>query len=87
MPAKAGTIHGGAKGFAIDHPVDPGGKFLYHLAVESSEMLNSYSGNVIHAALYDAPEKAGLEYDQHLRIRESIKKQLNHDTRPLHHEQ
>lgn len=49
-------------------------------------MLNSYSGNVIHPALYDAPEKAGLEYDQHLRIRESIKKQLNHDTRPLHHE-
>ncbi len=43
----SGTIHGGAKGFAIDHPLDPAGKYLYHMAIESCEMLNTYSGNVI----------------------------------------
>ena len=42
-----GTITGGAKGFAIDHPLAPSEKYLYHMAIESSEMLNSYSGNVV----------------------------------------
>ncbi len=33
-------------GFEIDHPLDPGNKYLSHSFVESSEMLNVYSGNV-----------------------------------------
>jgi hypothetical protein len=30
----------------IDHPLDPENKYLYHAAIESSEVLNIYSGNV-----------------------------------------
>ncbi len=37
----------GSKNFRIDHPLDPGGKYLYHAAVESDEVLDQYSGNVI----------------------------------------
>ena len=37
----------GTKNFKIDHPLDPENKYLYHAAVESSEVLNIYSGNVI----------------------------------------
>ena len=33
-------------GFEIDHPLDPGNKYLNHSFVESPEMLNVYSGNV-----------------------------------------
>lgn len=36
----------GTKNFKIDHPLDPGNKYLYHAAIESSEVLNIYSGNV-----------------------------------------
>jgi hypothetical protein len=36
----------GVKNFKIDHPLDPENKYLYHAAVESSEVLNVYSGNV-----------------------------------------
>ena len=35
----------GTKNFRIDHPLDPGNKYLTHAAVESSEVLNLYSGN------------------------------------------
>jgi hypothetical protein len=42
-----GTVFGGAKDFKIDHPLDPANKYLYHASVESSEMMNIYSGNVI----------------------------------------
>lgn len=37
---------GGTKNFRIDHPLDPANRYLYHFAVESSEVLNVYSGNV-----------------------------------------
>ncbi len=30
----------------IDHPLDPANKYLYHSSVESSEMMNIYTGNV-----------------------------------------
>ena len=40
-----GTIYGAAKSFKIDHPLDPTRKYLVHSCVESSEMLNTYSGN------------------------------------------
>jgi hypothetical protein len=37
---------GGSKNFKIDHPLDPENKYLYHAAMESSEVLNVYSGNI-----------------------------------------
>jgi hypothetical protein len=36
----------GSKNFRIDHPLDPANKYLFHAAIESSEVLNLYSGNV-----------------------------------------
>jgi hypothetical protein len=36
----------GVKSFRIDHPLNPENKYLYHAAIESSEVLNIYSGNV-----------------------------------------
>jgi len=42
-----GTLNvSGTKNFKIDHPLDPENKYLYHAAIESSEVLNVYSGNV-----------------------------------------
>jgi len=41
-----GTLSAGAKDFEIDHPLDPSNKYLNHASVESSEMMNIYSGNV-----------------------------------------
>ena len=35
----------GTKHFKIDHPLDPANKYLYHASLESSEVLNFYSGN------------------------------------------
>ncbi|HWN99858.1 MAG TPA: hypothetical protein VNS63_11370, partial [Blastocatellia bacterium] len=44
-------IHGnlsasGTKYFKIDHPLDPGNKYLYHAAIESSEVMNLYTGKI-----------------------------------------
>ena len=36
----------GQKNFKIDHPLDPENKYLVHASIESSEVLNLYSGNV-----------------------------------------
>jgi trimeric autotransporter adhesin len=36
----------GTKNFKIDHPLDPENKYLIHAAIESSEILNIYSGNI-----------------------------------------
>jgi trimeric autotransporter adhesin len=36
----------GSKNFKIDHPLDPANRYLYHAAIESSEVLNLYSGNI-----------------------------------------
>ena len=41
-----GTVYGEAKDFKIDHPLDPENKYLLHTSVESSEMMNIYTGNV-----------------------------------------
>jgi trimeric autotransporter adhesin len=41
-----GTLSASAKNFQIDHPLDPTNKYLVHASVESSEMMNIYSGNV-----------------------------------------
>jgi hypothetical protein len=48
-----GAITAGVKDFKIDHPLDPTNKYLYHSSIESSEMVNIYSGN---AALDGAGE-------------------------------
>jgi hypothetical protein len=37
----------GSKFFRIDHPLDPTNKYLFHASIESSEVLNQYSGNVV----------------------------------------
>jgi hypothetical protein len=56
----AGVIVAGIKDFRIDHPLDPANKYLYHASVESSEMMNIYTGNVTldgsGAASVDLPE-------------------------------
>jgi trimeric autotransporter adhesin len=36
----------GSKNFKIDHPLDPANKYLVHSAVESSERMNIYTGNI-----------------------------------------
>jgi hypothetical protein len=38
---------GGTKSFRIDHPLDPANRYLNHFAIESDEVMNSYSGNVV----------------------------------------
>lgn len=42
-----GIVASVAAGSKMDNPVDPANQYLYHAAVESSDMLNIYSGNVI----------------------------------------
>lgn len=42
-----GTLMASAKLFRIDHPLDQENQFLVHASVESSEMLNIYSGNAV----------------------------------------
>lgn len=42
----AGAIYASTKDFRIDHPQDPANRYLVHASVESSEMLNIYTGNV-----------------------------------------
>jgi len=34
------------KDFKMDHPLDPANKYLFHASVESSEMMNIYTGNI-----------------------------------------
>jgi hypothetical protein len=40
-----GSISAGGKDFKIDHPLDPANKYLFHASVESSEMMDIYTGN------------------------------------------
>jgi hypothetical protein len=42
-----GTLSKAAGSFKIDHPLDPENRYLYHSFVESPEMMNVYSGNVV----------------------------------------
>ena len=41
-----GTLSADLKEFKIDDPIDPANKYLVHSSIESSEMVNIYSGNV-----------------------------------------
>jgi hypothetical protein len=43
----AGTLSATTKHFKIDDPLDPANKYLVHASVESSEMMNIYTGNVV----------------------------------------
>jgi hypothetical protein len=52
-----GAIFAGTKDFRIDHPLDPANKYLYHASVESSEMMNIYTGNVTTDAQGEATVK------------------------------
>ncbi|MGZ4816885.1 MAG: hypothetical protein ACXVZV_15835, partial [Terriglobales bacterium] len=42
-----GTITAPTKHFRIDHPLDPGNKWLYHTSVESPDMKDLYDGLVV----------------------------------------
>ena len=44
--AIAGAIFKSGGGFMVDHPLDPGNKYLRHSFVESPDMLNVHNGNV-----------------------------------------
>jgi hypothetical protein len=41
------SVSNGTKNFRIDHPLDPENQYLQHAAIESSEVLNQYTGNVV----------------------------------------
>ncbi|HPS77186.1 MAG TPA: hypothetical protein PLS53_03420, partial [Thermoanaerobaculaceae bacterium] len=41
------SVSSGTKNFKIDHPLDPENRYLLHASVESSEVLDIYSGNVV----------------------------------------
>ena len=43
----ANTIVAHSKNFRIDHPTDPMRKYLIHATIESSEIMNLYSGVVV----------------------------------------
>jgi hypothetical protein len=43
----SGTLFASTKDFRIDDPLDPADKYLVHASVESSELMNIYSGNVV----------------------------------------
>ena len=40
-----GTLSAATKNFRIDHPLDPANKYLVHASVESSELMDIYTGN------------------------------------------
>jgi len=50
----SGNLSASSKDFKIDHPLDPANKYLVHASVESSEMMNIYTGNVTTDAEGDA---------------------------------
>jgi hypothetical protein len=42
----AGVLFKSGGGFMVDHPLDPGSKYLRHSFVESPDMLNVHNGNI-----------------------------------------
>ena len=50
----------GLKQFRIDHPLDPKNKYLHHSVIESSEVLNQYSGNTV----LDGNGEARIEFPE-----------------------
>jgi len=49
-----GNLSKSSGSFKIDHPLDPGNKYLYHSFVESPDMMNIYNGNVVTDSSGDA---------------------------------
>jgi len=49
-----GTLSAATKNFRIDHPLDPANKYLVHASVESSELMDIYTGNATTDAAGDA---------------------------------
>ena len=43
----SGSVNSSTAQLKIDHPTDPANKYLVHSAVQSSEMMNIYTGNVM----------------------------------------
>jgi hypothetical protein len=43
----SGAVFAMTKDFKMDHPLDPANKYLFHASVESAEMMNIYTGNVV----------------------------------------
>jgi hypothetical protein len=66
----SGTLSANSKNFKIDHPLDPANKYLIHASVESSEMMNIYTGNVV----LDASGEAAVDVPDWFEV-------LNHDFR------
>ena len=62
----SGTLMTSMKMFKIDHPQDPANKYLVHASVESSEMMNIYTGNVV----LDADGAATVELPSWFQARE-----------------
>jgi hypothetical protein len=42
-----GRLRASVKSFVIDHPLDPANKYLIHSAVESPDLMNVYSGEIV----------------------------------------
>lgn len=42
-----GVFTAATKSFKVDHPLDPANRYLVHASIESDEMVNVYSGNVV----------------------------------------
>ena len=42
-----GRLRASVKSFVIDHPLDPANKYLSHSSVESPDLMNIYSGEVV----------------------------------------
>ena len=66
----------GTKNFRIDHPLDPANKYLTHAAIESSEVLNLYTGN----AMLDASGEAVVQLPEWF---ESINKDFRYQLTPI----
>jgi hypothetical protein len=46
VEVRKNLVVSGIKAFHIDHPLDPANKYLNHASIESSEVLDMYSGNI-----------------------------------------
>ena len=55
--AVTGSLSKGGGSFKIDHPLDPGSKYLLHSFVESPDMMNVYNGTVV----MDSQGRANVE--------------------------
>jgi hypothetical protein len=68
-----GTLYGGAPACRIDHPLDPANRYLVHPTVQSDEMANMYTGNVV----LDARGEAWVEMpDWFEAVNEDVRYQL-----------